>query len=73
MTEIFLCCMLSVEMLAFNMSCLGGNPVAIPACTALNIYLSFGLYIYGMCQTEKRGAAGAASFGRFVKAKLSFL
>lgn len=65
--------MQSVEMLTFNVNRLRGNPVAIPACTALQIYLSCGLYIYGMCQTEKRGAAGAASFGRLLKVKLYFL
>lgn len=37
--------------------------MAIPACTALTMYLSHGPYIYAIYQIEKQRAAGAASLG----------
>lgn len=47
--------------------------MAVLACTALGINKRYVLYIHGMCQTEKEGADGAASFMKFAEMMLNFL
>lgn len=73
--------MQSVETLAHNLKGSGGTLWQyLPALgstalgsTALGINKRYVLYIHGMCQTEKEGADGAASFMKFAEMMLNFL